>query len=198
MPKELSIILILSLSIIALSNPANSSVEGTWVIEGMQSLSVRIPGSRSTSEGDFVDQLTFGSDGSLRIMNWYGKGTWRQTKKQFTINLDLSNLGDYFESLFKALDYTVSVDVKESFFAGTERQDGTMKGVVFLNIDIHFIDLKKKGNMNIYAIFSGTKGTGGQTLSPGKGEPPQGTEFFRKVFGETLQGVIQAHDGAEP
>jgi len=197
MLKQLSIILILSLSIIGFSDLAWSSVEGTWVIEGKQTLVVYIPGSPSRSAGDFVDEFTFRSDGGFGMMNWYGKGTWTQTGKKFAIHLDCPHLGGYFESLFKALEYNVSVDAKEVTFTGAEREDGTIKGEVTFNIDIHFLDLKKKGKMHISAIFLGTNGTGGQTLSPGKDDSKQGTQLLKKVIGETLQATIDAQDKAK-
>jgi len=204
MPRKLSIILIVSLTILVFSNLAWASVEGAWTMQGTQSVTVRIPGSPAgAAKSDFSDTFTFQADGHFKMSYWHKPGvvvnnTWTQVKNNFTVNLDSQAVADYWAWVLNALQYNVSVTPKKFTFTGTEQKNGTIKGKISISMDIYFNDLKKKGSASISATCVGTKAAGDQLLLTEEDDLLPGSELLIDIIEEILQSAIPSEEGTGP
>jgi hypothetical protein len=192
MLRKALIMSVVSLSIITLSNLAWTSVVGTWDVQGTEKVTVKIPGYGSDTETvKFYDEFTFHSNGQFEMIDM--GGTWSQTGKKFTINLDPSDVEAFFEYYLGEYGFDVSVDVTGATFTGTEQKNGTIKGKITLNMNVYFYDLDVDGTIRVTANFSGTISAGGQTLSFEGDVSPQESGSLAGVMGRKVISFIQTH-----
>ncbi|MEW6571702.1 MAG: LamG-like jellyroll fold domain-containing protein [Nitrospirota bacterium] len=152
------LIIVLALSIIAFSGLAWASVEGTWDVQGKETVKVSIKGYKSqTQKIAFEDEFTFYGDGSFK-MTGYG-GTWFQKKKTFTINLNPYEIESLFEELMWEY-YKMDVDcynTKISFKGKENTKTNTIKGQFALKMNLYFYDYGVGGKIQVTTKFQGSR-----------------------------------------
>ncbi len=192
MLRKALIISIVFLSIIALSDLGWSSVIGTWDVQGTEKVTVKIRGYGSDTETvKFYDEFAFHSNGQFEMIDM--GGTWSQTGKKFTINLDPSDVAAFFEYYLGEYGLDVSVDVTGATLTGTEQKNGTIKGKITLNMNVYFYDLDADGTIRVSGSFSGTISAGGQPLSFEGEISPQESKSLAGVMGRKVISFIQTH-----
>ena len=189
--KKLLAVLMVSFSIFLFSNLAWSSVsKTTWDIDGTMNVRVSIQGLGSQSEAiDFSDEISFHTDGSLELIDW--KGTWKQIRNRFIVNLNPVNVEAYFEEFLAANGLDVTVEITKLSLTGTEQKNGTINGRIILNMDFHLNDLDLSGKLNVTATFTGTMTAEDLASSEGKAASPLRLKSLNGIVQKKLSDAIK-------
>jgi hypothetical protein len=164
MLKKLIIIITISFVIIALSNLAWSSVEGTWEMTGKVSTSIKAKGMKSkTLKGTLDgDSWIFNDDNSFESDNV--GGTWSQTKTKFAVNFnddDVISLTEEMLSEEFGTDLTVNAITKKTFSGTENTKKGTIKGSFKIYMTASGYDescgCERTGNVTVSGSFTGGK-----------------------------------------
>jgi hypothetical protein len=191
MPKRLLTILTVSFSIFLFSGPAWSSVsETTWDVDGTMKVRVSVQGLGSKSEAiDFSDEISFHTGGSFEMIDW--KGTWKQIRNRFTVNLEPADVEAFFEEFLGANGLDVTVEITKLSLTGTELKNGTINGKIILNMNFHLNDLDLNGKLNVTATVTGTIAAGDSVSSEGKTALPLRLKSLNGIVQEKLGDAIK-------
>ena len=194
MLKKIAIILVISITIGAFSNIAWSSVEGTWDIQGKQTVKFSVKGYGSqTQKKTFSDEFTFDDDGQFEMTAM--DGTWSQTGKKFTTYLDPASVIQYIEDSISAELYSnnISVEVTKMTFGGKEQKNGTIKGTYKLYISFYIEDYDLTGKITVSGSFKGTPRQF-YTTSIVEKESSDMSESIFETIGEEISDTAQAFE----
>jgi hypothetical protein len=157
MSKRVLTILIVLSSILAFSSPAWSSVEGIWYVQGKVTTKVSAKGHGSkTIKGNIDDIWTFNGDGDFETENI--GGAWSQTKKKFTVNLDMGDIINNFEDMLsEELETDITVEeITKTTLTGTEKKNGKMSGSFKIYMNIYSSEQDIHGKAKVSGNFKGT------------------------------------------
>ncbi len=204
MLRKLTTILIVVLSTIAFADLAWPSVEGTWIMQGKLSVTVRIPGAGAgTAKSNFEDTFEFQPGGFFTMKNWHRIGvvandTWTQIKNKFTVNLDSQAVADYWEWVLNSQGYDVAVTPQTFAFTGTEQKDGTLKGKLKAKMNIFFNATRKNGSATISATFVGARAIGAVISSVEEDDLLPGTELLIDAIEALVESATPDDESIEP
>jgi hypothetical protein len=190
--KRLLIISIASLSIIAFSSIAWSSVEGDWDVLGKMTVKVSIKGHKAqTARTVASDAFTFDGNGQFEMIDM--DGTWSQKKNKFTVYLDPETVSEYFASgLSDGIGTDVSVTVTKMVFTGTELKNGTIKGSFKLYMSFYIEDYDLPGKITASVSFTGRRADVSGLSSIKGQDASQSTGSVFDVVGEELNNAVES------
>jgi hypothetical protein len=190
---------IVVVSILVVSNPAWSSVVGTWDIVGKVTMKVSAEGLGSNSaRGSFYDEFLFNPDGTFEMIDW--SGSWSLNGKGFIIELDPLGVESSFEDSLSSEGLDADVTLISASFIGKEGKDGsTIKGKFSMQLDIYVLNLGVSGRVSVKASFRGSRAlgvVGEQNVSSGSsGEESVSShkKSLSEAIVEKIHEAISAH-----
>jgi len=161
--KRLIMLMTVIFSLTLFYNFATASVLGSWDVEGLMTVKVKVKGKTATTKS--YEQMLFAfnpdetfnlSEDTINIL-----GTWKQKKKNFNVYFSLTDLQQYCDEVehdvYMQYGITVYVLPKSITLKGTEKKDGTIKGTLTFKTSVYYVDSNKTGNMTLSYPFTGTQ-----------------------------------------
>jgi hypothetical protein len=190
--KKLLTVVIASFLIIGFSSVAwCSSVVGSWSVDCIMSVKVKVEGEGSAKDKGYVwDWFDFYQDGYFE--SWDMDGLWTDLGKgKFIVNLDQENIEDYYEDeLSDAVGIAIYVDVEDATFAG-KWKDGkkgeTIKGKFTLVMSFYNHEYNIYGTVKAKAKYVGERPEGWGLYTPAdKANTSQFADALSKAIQEAL------------
>jgi hypothetical protein len=156
MLRKLVIIPAVFCFIIAFSNLAWSSVEGSWYVQGKVTTKVSAKGQKSKiMKGGIDDFWTFDSDYDFEAEDI--GGTWSQTGKKVIVSLNTEDVIANFEDMLSdELETDITVEeVTKMTFTGNEKKNGIMKGNFKIIMNIYSSENDMHGKATVSGRFKG-------------------------------------------